>query len=170
MTAKWWVPAFIGLGSNLDGPGQQIAAAIEGLATIEQTRVWRTSPIYRSAPMGPQDQPDYLNAVTALLTRLAPRALLGALQQLEQSQGRVRDGRRWGPRRIDLDLLLHGDTVVSGSDLVLPHPGLTDRVFVLAPLADLAPERRLPDGKTVRVHLAAHDRGQIQQQEEPGTS
>jgi 2-amino-4-hydroxy-6-hydroxymethyldihydropteridine diphosphokinase len=103
--------------------------------------------------MGPADQPDYLNAVAMLDTRLAPLALLDALQGIEQQQGRVRSGERWGPRTLDLDLLLYGSAVISGPRLEVPHPGIRQRSFVLVPLADLAPELVFPDGQSLREAL-----------------
>jgi 2-amino-4-hydroxy-6-hydroxymethyldihydropteridine diphosphokinase len=139
--------AFVAIGSNLDDPLRQVEAAFEALAQIEETRLEARSALYRSAPMGPPDQPDYVNAVAALSTRLGPAALLRALQAIEAVRGRRRDGPKWGPRNLDLDLLLHGDAVISTPLLTLPHPGLTARNFVVYPLADVAPGLVLPDGQ-----------------------
>lgn len=142
------VRAYVGLGSNLDDPERQLRRALEALAQLPQTRLAGCSRFYRSAPLGPQDQPDYINAVAALETTLEAEALLDALQAIESAQGRVRL-RRWGPRTLDLDLLLYGDAVLATPRLTVPHPGLAERNFVLYPLADLAPEMVLPDGRAL---------------------
>jgi 2-amino-4-hydroxy-6-hydroxymethyldihydropteridine diphosphokinase len=133
------VTAYIGLGSNLDDPAAQMQRALLALAALPHSRLRRQSPFYRSRPMGPADQPDYLNAVAALETRLAPLALLDALQAIEQAQGRKRDGQRWGPRSLDLDILLYGAQQIDEARLQVPHPGLGERNFVLYPMADIAP-------------------------------
>jgi 2-amino-4-hydroxy-6-hydroxymethyldihydropteridine diphosphokinase len=142
------VRAYVGLGSNLDDPERQLRRALEALAQLPQTRLAGCSRFYRSAPLGPQDQPDYINAVAAIETTLEAEALLDALQAIEAAQGRVRL-RRWGPRTLDLDLLLYGDAVLATPRLTVPHPGLAERNFVLYPLADLAPEMVLPDGRAL---------------------
>lgn len=134
-----WVPAYVALGSNLDDPRQQVAAAFAALALLPATRLVLRSRCYRSEPLGPQDQPDYINAAAGLLTQLSPRQLFTELQAIESRLGRTRDGERWGPRRIDLDLLLYGELRVAEADLSIPHPGLTQRNFVLHPLRDIAP-------------------------------
>lgn len=156
-----WVPAYIGLGSNLDDPRAQVRDAAAALATLPRSRLIIASALYRSAPHGPPDQPDFVNAVAALLSCLSPADLLSALQQLEDARGRQRSGPRWGPRRIDLDLLLFGDTVASGEALTLPHPRLAERAFVLCPLAEIAPGLRLPDGRLVRRLAQAIDCAQL---------
>lgn len=161
MQAERWIPAYIALGSNLDDPPQQVAAALASLAGIERTITVMQSPLYGSAPLGPDRQPDYVNAVAAVLTRLAPQDLMDALLAIEQGQGRVRDAAKWGPRRIDLDLLLHGDTVLAGETLTLPHPRMCERAFVLQPLADVAPALRLPDGRRVAAVLNQIDSSQL---------
>ncbi|WP_303902101.1 2-amino-4-hydroxy-6-hydroxymethyldihydropteridine diphosphokinase [Thiohalomonas denitrificans] len=139
------VIAYVGLGSNLGEPADQVERAFAGLDGIEGARLVAVSPLYRSAPMGPTGQPDYINAVAALETRLEPEALLDALQAIEQRHQRVRTV-RWGPRTLDLDLLLYGDETVATERLSVPHPGLPERAFVLYPLTDIAPELRLPGG------------------------
>ena len=139
-----WVPAFIGLGSNLDDPLVQVQAAAHALARLTETRLMKTSPWYRNPAMGPAGQPDYVNGVLALLTRLEPRRLLDALKAQEGDQGRTPVAERWGPRRIDLDLLLFGERRIDESDLRVPHPGLAERAFVLGPLADIAPDVWVP--------------------------
>ena len=148
--------AYVGLGSNLDDPADRIAEAITGLAALPGSIVLRRSSLYRSAPWGYADQPAFINAVAELETGLAPRALLDALLALERAQGRERGGPRWGPRRIDLDLLLHGDHVSQSEGLELPHPRIGERAFVLAPLAELAPQLRVGDS-SVTALLAAID-------------
>jgi len=134
------VTVYIGIGSNLQQPIEQVKQALQRLAEIPQTRLITCSPLYRSAPLGPADQPDYINAVAALATELAPLDLLDALQTIEQQQGRVRSGERWGPRTLDLDLLLYGEQEIAIDRLIVPHPGLGERNFVLYPLYDIAGE------------------------------
>lgn len=136
--------AWIGVGSNLDGPADRVRAAFYTLATIPGTDFVAASPLYGSAPMGPADQPDYVNAVVHLRTTLEPHALLDALQRLEAEAGRERAGERWGPRVLDLDLLLFGDRRIDDARLRVPHPGIAERVFVLRPLADIAPDLEIP--------------------------
>ena len=138
------VVAYIGLGSNLEHPQQQLAQAITALNGLHRCRVLARSRLYHSSPMGPQDQPDYINAVVKLSTRLGAHELLHALQAIEQSQGRQRNGQRWGPRTIDLDILLYGDQLIDSKDLTVPHPGLPHRAFVLYPLWDLDPDLLIP--------------------------
>ena len=132
--------AFVGIGSNLEGPGTQVRAAIEALDGIARTRCVAASRRYRNPPMGPADQPDYVNAVAALETDLDPHALLVRLQGLEAAAGRVRSGRRWGPRPLDLDLLVYADHQINDAVLTVPHPGIARRAFVLVPWAEIAPE------------------------------
>jgi len=149
-----WFAVYIGLGSNLDRPLEQIKRAFDELHEIPRSRCLRRSPLYCSHPMGPRDQPDYVNAVAALETRLPPHDLLTALQGIEQAHHRVRE-QHWGARTLDLDLLLYGDRVISSSDLEVPHPGLTERAFVLYPLLDIAPELRVPGHGSVAMLAAA---------------
>ena len=137
------VAAYVGLGSNLQHPIQQIRDALLALAELPQTQLLRSSSLYGSKPMGPQDQPDYVNAVALLQTSLSPLALLHALQQIENQQGRVRQ-RRWGERTLDLDLLLYGDQHIELPELVVPHVGLAERNFVLYPLQEIAPDLYIP--------------------------
>lgn len=134
---------YIGLGSNLDDPLAQLCRARLALAGLPSSHLRASSPIYRSAPMGPDDQPDYLNAVVALETALDPQQLLHALQAIEQDQGRVRR-RHWGERTLDLDILLYGAERIDDPALTVPHPGIGVREFVLYPLADLAPDLDIP--------------------------
>jgi len=139
-TAGLWYPAYIGVGSNLEGPAAQVRNACDALAELPESRLVATSALYANPPMGPQDQPDYINAVAALLTRLAPHALLDVLKEVERIQGRVRSpGDRWGARIIDLDLLIYGSVNLADPGLTIPHPGISERNFVLFPLLDIAP-------------------------------
>ena len=148
------VTAYVGLGSNMERPAAQIGRAFDELAELPDTRLKARSPLYRSPPMGPQDQPEFINAVAALDTVLAPHDLLQALLAIEMRHGRRRDGTRWGPRTLDLDLLLYGDAVLDTPGLILPHPGLHERAFVLYPLADIAPELSVPGFGSVQALLA----------------
>ena len=140
------VRAYIGLGANLDQPLLQLQQAVAALADIENTAVVAVSAFYGSKPMGPQDQPDYVNAVAALDTNLSAERLLDALQQIEQQQGRQRKADRWGPRTLDLDILLFGNNVINSNRLTVPHYGMRTREFVLYPLYEIAPALQLPDG------------------------
>lgn len=135
------IRAYIGIGSNLDDPGLQVRHAIEALRALGD--VAAVSSLYRTAPWGKTDQPDFVNAVVALDTKLEPRPLLHGLKWLERDLGRVEDdGERWGPRRIDFDILLYGDQEVHDNDLIVPHPRLRERAFALVPLAEIAPRYR----------------------------
>jgi 2-amino-4-hydroxy-6-hydroxymethyldihydropteridine diphosphokinase len=142
--AALWFPAYVALGSNLDDPVAQIEHAFAALANLNECRLVARSRLYRTQPLGPQDQPEFVNAAAGLLTSLSPRALLIELKKLEASLGRQQPVVRWGPRRIDLDLLVYGDAQISESDLAIPHRGLPERNFVLYPLRDIAPELLVP--------------------------
>ena len=155
------VTAYVGFGSNLDDPAAQIARAIDALEALPDTSLRAVSSFYRNPPMGPQDQPDYVNAVVSIDTGLAPRALLDALQAIERAQGRERGAQRWGPRTIDLDLLVYGDEVLSEDHLKVPHPGLAERAFVLVPLAEIAPQLAIPALPPLLTLLAAVDRASV---------
>lgn len=139
-----WFPAYVALGSNLDQPLVQIERAFAALAKLPRSRLIARSRLYKTQPMGPQDQPEFINAAAGLLTMLAPRELLVELKRLERELGRAEPVVRWGPRVIDLDLLMHADARISEDDLTVPHRGLPDRNFVLYPLRDLAPELLVP--------------------------
>lgn len=137
--------AFIGIGSNLDDPVAQVRRALGALETVDSTRLTDVSSLYRNPPMGRVDQPAYINAVARLLTALTPRDLLCQLQDLERRQGRVRNSRdRWGPRRLDLDILTYGDLRIDEAGLQIPHPGISERNFVLFPLIEIAPQFEIP--------------------------
>lgn len=142
--AALWYPAYVALGSNLDQPVTQIERAFAVLASLQHCRLIARSRLYRTQPLGPQDQPEFINAAAGLLTTLTPRQLLVELKRLERELGRAHPVVRWGPRLIDLDLLVHADARISESDLTVPHPGLPERNFVLYPLRDLAPELLVP--------------------------
>lgn len=135
--------AWVGLGSNMGDSAAHIESALVEMNALPQTRVLRRSKLYASAPVGPQDQADFCNAVAQVETALSAHALLEHLLALEQKHERVRT-RRWGPRSLDLDLLLHGDVTLDSSELQLPHPRMHERAFVLAPLAELAPNMVIP--------------------------
>lgn len=146
------VQVFIGLGSNLENPRTQVKTALVELANLPDTRLMTHSRLYRSRAVGPE-QPDYINAVALLETQLAPLALLDQLQQLEQAHRRVRS-EHWGPRTLDLDILLVGNEQIDNKRLTVPHPYLTQRNFVLYPLADIVPELVLPSGVALRDLLS----------------
>ncbi|MCU7906208.1 MAG: 2-amino-4-hydroxy-6-hydroxymethyldihydropteridine diphosphokinase [Candidatus Thiodiazotropha sp. (ex Epidulcina cf. delphinae)] len=133
------VTAYVGLGSNLAHPRQQVEAALQALTEFRDSRLLSRSSLYRSRAIGPRNQPDYINAVAGLSTRLDPDALLDALQAVEQTHRRRRDGERWGPRTLDLDLLVYGDRQIDTPRLRVPHPEMANRAFVLFPLSEIAP-------------------------------
>lgn len=135
--------AYIGLGSNLADPVQQIQQAKQAIAQLPASELQAMSSLYASPPMGPQDQPDYVNAVLSITTTLSPHQLLDHLQAIEQQQGRVRL-RHWGERTLDLDMLLYGDKILDDERLHIPHKGIAERAFVLYPLAEIAPTLLIP--------------------------
>lgn len=140
-----WRPAWVALGSNLEAPDEQVCRAFGEIGQLPEVRLVARSPLYRSLPMGPADQPDFVNAVAGLVTRLCPSELLQALHGIERAHGRRRsESGRWGPRTLDLDLLVHGETVCDEPGLTLPHPGIGERNFVLLPLASVAPDLVIP--------------------------
>jgi 2-amino-4-hydroxy-6-hydroxymethyldihydropteridine diphosphokinase len=157
MPAPRLVPAYVALGSNLDEPRTQVERALVVLAELPRTRLVLCSSLYASRPLGPVAQPDFVNAVAGLLTGLDPAALLAALKDLEVRLGRARPVQRWGPRRIDLDLLVHGTERSDTEELRLPHPGIAERAFVLVPLAEIAPDLAVPGLGRVRDLLARLD-------------
>jgi 2-amino-4-hydroxy-6-hydroxymethyldihydropteridine diphosphokinase len=149
--------AFIGLGANLGDAAAALRSAVACLRKLPGSRVTGLSSLYRSAPLGPAGQDDYLNAVARLETALTPHALLQSLHNIEDQHGRVRQ-QRWGARTLDLDLLLFRNDVISSPDLTLPHPEMLNRNFVLIPLLDIAPDQALPDGRRLWEAAAACDR------------
>lgn len=144
---------YIAIGSNLASPLEQVNAAIRALADIPDSRVVSVSSLYRTPPLGPQDQPDYLNAAVALETSLAPEALLDHNQRIELQQGRVRKAERWGPRTLDLDIMLFGDAIINSERLTVPHYDMKNRGFMLWPLFEIAPQLHFPDGLALRAAL-----------------
>lgn len=147
------VHAYVALGSNLDGPVPRVLAAVDALARLPGTALLARSGLYRTAPIGYADQPDFVNAVAVLRTALSSRALLLQLMELERAAGRERDIPN-GPRTLDLDLLLHGDARCEEAVLTVPHPRMHERAFVLMPLAEIAPDLSIPGHGSVR-QLAA---------------
>ncbi|BCX89274.1 2-amino-4-hydroxy-6-hydroxymethyldihydropteridine diphosphokinase [Methylomarinovum tepidoasis] len=150
------IRAYIGLGSNLGEPVRQLERARAAIADLDGVKEAAFSSLYRSRPMGPQDQPDYVNAVMAVDTELAAPQLLSELQAIEAAQGRVREGDRWGPRTLDLDLLLYGRACIRTEDLTVPHYGLAERCFVLLPLAEIAPADLYVPGHGPLSELVRH--------------
>jgi len=138
-----WRPAYVAIGSNLNQPSERVLEAYERLRVLPATRLVLRSRLYRTRPMGPQDQPDFVNAAAGLLTQLTARELLGILLGVERDMGRNRQ-ERWGPRVIDLDLVWMVGEPIDEPDLRVPHPGVSTRNFVLYPLADLAPSLDIP--------------------------
>lgn len=146
--------AYIGLGSNLSEPSKQLQQALTILDSHSQMKLVTSSHFYASLPMGPQDQPDYVNAVCKIKTSLQPQELLSTLQEIEKQQGRERIGERWGPRTLDLDILLYNDLALHTKNLTLPHYGIKDREFVLVPLFEIAPELVMQDGRPIASWVA----------------
>jgi 2-amino-4-hydroxy-6-hydroxymethyldihydropteridine diphosphokinase len=138
------VDVYIGLGSNLSDPQQQVTRALQELGEILDTQLLAASSLYVSKPMGPSDQPDYINAVAKISTSLKPEALLKALQNIEQKHERQRKGERWGPRTLDLDIILYADEQVETKMLQIPHYGIAEREFVLIPLQELQADLMIP--------------------------
>ncbi|HCL5252289.1 TPA: 2-amino-4-hydroxy-6-hydroxymethyldihydropteridine diphosphokinase [Salmonella enterica] len=144
---------YIAIGSNLASPLEQVNAAVRAIGEIPDSRIVAVSSFYRTPPLGPQDQPDYLNAAVALDTALAPEELLNHTQRIELQQGRVRKAERWGPRTLDLDIMLFGDKIINTERLTVPHYDMKNRGFMLWPLFEIAPELIFPDGFTLRQQL-----------------
>jgi len=148
---------YIAIGSNLASPLEQVNAALAALAEIPDSQIVAVSPFYRTPPLGPQDQPDYLNAAVALDTDLAPETLLDHTQRIELQQGRERKAHRWGPRTLDLDIMLFGDRQIATPRLTVPHYDMKNRAFMLLPLVHIAPDVCFPDGVKVADILANLD-------------
>jgi 2-amino-4-hydroxy-6-hydroxymethyldihydropteridine diphosphokinase len=158
LPAGTWRPAYVGIGSNLGEPVSQVRVACDALDALPDTRLIGCSSLYRSAPYGGVEQPDFVNLVAALLTRLPPQVLLSRLQALEALAGRQRDGLRWGPRELDLDLLVYSGETVAEPGLTLPHPGIAARNFVLLPLSELAPDLVIPGlGRVQSLPVDRHE-------------
>tara|TARA_B100000953_G_scaffold299831_1_gene301312 strand:- start:486 stop:965 length:480 start_codon:yes stop_codon:yes gene_type:complete len=145
--------AFIGLGSNIKLPKQQIKSAIKSIEGIALTQVLKVSSLYKSKPIGPQNQNDYINAVAKIDTDLMPLELLECMQDIENQQGRIRK-EHWGPRTLDLDILMFGEEIIKDDKLTIPHAEIENRSFVLAPLAEIAPNCLIPDKGMARDLLA----------------
>ncbi len=145
---------YLGLGSNLDRPDQQLQSAIESLADLADSELVCCSSFYASRPMGPQDQPDFVNAVALINTSLTPSQLLTETQAIEQQQGRIRKANQWGPRTLDIDILLYGEISLQSAELTIPHYGMKQREFVLYPLFEIAPDLVLPSGEKLTELLA----------------
>ena len=146
--------AYVALGANIGDPAATVLAAFAALADLPQSRVLRTSSLYRTVPLGIRNQPDFINAAAALETALGAEALLDALLAIETRFGRHRRGRN-GPRTLDLDLLLHNDSQIDQPRLTVPHPRLHLRAFVLCPLAEIAPDLTIPGRGSVAAWLPA---------------
>ena len=143
--------AYIGLGSNLSDPKKQVADSIIEISKIPESKVVAVSSLYLSRPMGPQGQDDYINAVVSLDTTLSALSLLDALQEIENSAGRVRKENRWGARILDCDIILFGNETIENTRLTVPHYGLREREFVLLPLAEIASTLSLPNGDKIQI-------------------
>ena len=139
---------YLGLGSNMHNPPAQLEAAVAALGLLPATRVQHISPVYVSKAWGKTDQPDFLNMVVEIDTALAPASLLRAVKQIEADQGRT-PGERWGPRPVDIDILLYDKQEINTPTLVIPHPRMWERAFVLCPLADLVPDLISSDGTLI---------------------
>ena len=145
--------AFIGLGSNIKLPKQQIKSAIKSIEGIALTQVLKVSSLYKSKPVGPQNQNDYINAVAKIDTDLMPLELLECMQDIENQQGRIRK-EHWGPRTLDLDILMFGEEIIKDDKLTIPHAEIENRSFVLAPLAEIDPNCLIPEKGMARDLLA----------------
>lgn len=159
------INAYIGLGSNLENPETQIRNAIAEIDRIPDTRLVRQSSLYQTHPVGPQDQPDYINAVVHVMTGLSATDLLHELQKLEDQHGRTRKV-HWGARTLDLDLLLYNDNVINEKHLVVPHPEMHNRAFVLCPLYEIAPDVRIAGTGSIKELLNNIDTDGIHKLEE----
>jgi 2-amino-4-hydroxy-6-hydroxymethyldihydropteridine diphosphokinase len=152
------ISCYIAVGSNMSDPVSQANEAIAALRSLPDSEWVASSSLYCSRPMGPQDQPDYINAVVEIKTQLTPLELLDCTQRIELEQGRVRKDERWGPRTLDLDIILYGNEVIDSERLTVPHYGMKEREFVLYPLAEIAPSLQLPDGTQLAELLEEVDR------------
>jgi len=161
------IRAYIGLGSNLAEPVEQVRSGLDALSAITATRRVMHSSLYCSAPLGPVAQPDYINAVAAVDSALSAHDLLLELQEIERSHGRTRKCERWGPRTLDLDLLLYGMEQIHDHTLTVPHPGLCERNFVLYPLYEIAPQLILPGLGKLGDYVARSSRQGLRQMEKP---
>nr|WP_242698862.1 2-amino-4-hydroxy-6-hydroxymethyldihydropteridine diphosphokinase [Alteromonas sp. 5E99-2] len=147
-------PVYIGLGSNLGDSENTISDAVNALSESADITINAVSSLYKSAPMGPKNQPDYFNAVCEISTSLDPIELLDLCQNIESTHGRERKGERWGPRTLDLDILLYSTNTINEERLTIPHAGIAQREFVLVPLFELAPTLIMPDGRPIAKWVA----------------
>ncbi len=161
---------YIGLGSNLAGPRMQVERGLQALADLADSRLLRHSRLYRTAPWGRADQPEFVNAVAQLETSLAAETLLAGLLGIERDAGRERDASRWGPRVLDLDILVYGNRVLNAPGLHLPHPRLHERAFVLVPLHEIAPRLDIAGQGSVATLLARLDASTCQPLETEDTA
>lgn len=155
------IRVYLALGSNLADPLHQVQSALNALAALPDTTLVATSSLYRTPPYGPPDQPDFLNAAVALDTALAAETLLDHTQRIELEQGRVRKAHRWGPRTLDLDIMLFGEQTLSTPRLTVPHYDMHNRAFMLLPLLEIAPDLTLPNGTRIADLLATLDSNSI---------
>lgn len=146
------VIAYIALGSNLQNPLQQIHQCLEKLKQLPESQLLQISSLYLTTAIASMPQPDFINAVVKITTQLPAQVLMRALLQLEQQQGRVRDGTKMDPRIIDLDLLLYGNVEINLPSLTIPHPALCERAFVLVPLLEITPDLCLPNGQSLEIY------------------
>lgn len=144
---------YIALGSNLDEPLKQVKSALLAIERLPNTKMIIYSEFYRSKPLGPQNQPDFLNAVAALDTFLPPEQLLNYTQEIERHQGRTAQDQRWGPRSLDLDIMLYGNQVINTDRLIVPHYAMKERAFMLYPLSEIAPDIVFPDNEKLANRL-----------------
>lgn len=171
MAGNLWIPAWIGVGSNLDDPAARVRAGLAALAALPDTRLLLASSLYANPPLGEAPQPDYVNAVAGLLTQLPARALLDALQAVERAAGRDRAREpRWGPRRLDLDILSYGLQRIDEPGLQVPHPGIPQRNFVLFPLLEVAPGLWLPGLGSLPRLAAGSDPSALRRLDEPAAT
>jgi 2-amino-4-hydroxy-6-hydroxymethyldihydropteridine diphosphokinase len=150
------VVGYLGLGSNMNDPENQIETALKAISSLPGTTLLRTSPLYGSKPWGKTDQPDFVNIVAEISTNLDPDSLLRHAKHIEAEQGRTA-GERWGPRPVDIDILLYGEERLQSDSLTIPHTRMWERRFVLQPLADLRPDLISPDGITIDKLLGRGD-------------
>jgi 2-amino-4-hydroxy-6-hydroxymethyldihydropteridine diphosphokinase len=155
------VLCYVGLGSNLDNPSRQVLSAMEEIAQLPHTQKTLSSSLYGSAPMGPQDQPHYINAVVEILTGLSASQLLRHMLDIERQHGRVRGEERWTARTLDMDILLYGREVIETTELSIPHPGIAQRNFVLYPLQEIAPQLIIPHRGPIAGLVAGCQRGDL---------
>jgi len=149
--------AYLGLGTNMGDRDAQLDAALNAIRAIPATTLLRESPVYESKPWGKTDQPDFLNMVVEISTQLEPHKLLRHLEKIERDLGREEGGEKWGPRPIDIDILLFGNRTLRTASLVVPHPRMWERHFVMRPLADLAPDLSTPEGVPISRLLSSSE-------------